>query len=370
MSVKHSFRGLTLIELLVVMSIIGILIALVLHAVQSARESARMTQCKNHLKQIHLAATSWATANNQKVPGYGTFQKIPSAKAKPTPIDVKYSPGHSWVVTVLSFLEEDNISTDWEYGKSWRQNGNRELGEIDLGILKCPSESSLTLADLNYVINAGFGSVSILIDYDRMDSQQLLPSESQMHLHDHIPIDWNRNGVTPGQPPLYEDREDAKITQDTGVAWAQVGSRNFSCRIDQIRDGASRTFLFGENYRTGFAARDGSAQHNWSNPSINSCAFVYPVYTLETNGSNFNDPPPSWYASGLPNTEASLHFDTVAPFLSSHHPGVVNVVMAGGEVQTISDSIDRVTYKCLLTPNGGKDRFHGFQKENISKRAD
>jgi prepilin-type N-terminal cleavage/methylation domain-containing protein len=370
MLVRRSFRGLTLVEVLVVMSIIGLLIALVLPAVQSARESARMTQCKNHLKQVHLAATSWATANSQKLPGYGTFRKMPSGKANPTPLDVEFSPGHSWVVTVLSFLEEDGISARWDYEKSWRQDGNRELGEIDLDILKCPSETSLTRADLNYVINAGLGSVSILIDYDRMDSQQRLPSESQMHLHNRIPIDWNRDGVTPGLPPFYEDRADAEITQDTGVAWAQLGSRNFSCRMDQIHDGASHTFLFGENYRTGYAARDGSALHNWSNPSINNCAFVYPVYVLETNGSNFNDPPPSWYASGLPNTDASLHFDTVAPFLSSRHPGVVNAVMVGGEVQTISDSIDRVTYKCMLTPNGGKDRFPGFQKEITSKRAD
>lgn len=367
---QYSSRGLTLIELLVVMSIIGILIALVLPAVQSARESARMTQCKNHLKQIHAATTSWATANGERLPGYGTFQRIPSDKPNPTPLDITLSPGHSWVLTVLPFLEEDNISARWDYDKSWRHEANRELGEMDLGILKCPSETSPVRADLNYVINAGFGSVSILIDYDRMDSQQLLPSESQVHMHNRIPIDWNRDGVTPGLPPLYEDREDAEITQDTGVAWEQLGARNFSCRVDQIRDGTTRTLLFGENYRTGYAARDGSAQHNWSNPSINSCAFVYPVYVLETNGSNFNDPPPSRYASGLPNADASLHFDTVAPFLSSRHPGVVNVVMAGGEVKTISDSIDRVTYKCLLTPNGGKDRFPGFQKENTSKRPD
>lgn len=361
----------TLVEALVVFSIIGILIALVLPAVQSARESARVTQCKNHLKQLFVATGSYAAANGEQLPAYGTFRPLPSTSENSHPAQRKYVPKGSWVVTLLSFLEEGTIGDRWDFDKAWYEHDNIYLGQLDIGVLKCPSETTYTAGDLNYVVNAGFASVSILIDYDRYDDFRFLPHESLMHLHNRIPIDWNQNQITPGVPPRYDDNQDAEITRGTGVAWAQLGNDNASVRLNHIYDGVSHTLLLGENFRTGYAARENqSAQHNWSNPSINSCAFVFPVYAPLTSGENFDNPPPSFYGTGMPNTESTLHFDDVAPYLSSFHPGKVNVVMAGGEVISLSIDVDRQVYKSLMTPNGGKARFPGFRNEDTSRRPD
>ena len=371
MRFRRKRPGVTLVEALVVISIIGILIALVLPAVQSARESARLTQCKNHLKQLFVATGSYAAANGEQVPAYGTFRPLPSTNDATSPMERKYVPHGSWVVTLLSFLEEGAIGARWDYDKAWYEDDNVYLGQLDIGVLKCPSETNYTPGDLNYVVNAGFASASVLIEYDRSDDSRFLPHESQMHLHNRVPIDWNQNRVIPGVPPRFDDNQDAEITRGTGVSWAQLGNDNASVRLNHIYDGASHTLALGENHRTGYAAREyQSAQHNWSNPSINNCAFVFPVYAPLTNGENFDNPPPSLYGTGMPNAEATLHFDDVAPFLSSYHPGKVNVVMAGGAVTSLHIDIDRQVYKSLLTPNGGKMRFPGFRNEDTSRKPE
>jgi prepilin-type N-terminal cleavage/methylation domain-containing protein len=91
-------RGFTLVELLVVIAIIGILIALLLPAVQAAREAARRTQCKNHLKQIGLAVHLYHDANRM----------LPAGWIADAPDGV---PGWGWAVAVLPYMEENNLYT-------------------------------------------------------------------------------------------------------------------------------------------------------------------------------------------------------------------------------------------------------------------
>lgn len=362
--------GFTLIETLVIVAIIGILIALVLPAVQSARENARVTQCRNHLKQLFVATSSYAGASQDQIPAYGRFRRLSDDKGVGrAPSDCYYVPESNWVVTLLPFIEEDSIQKRWDSTVAWHDNQNIYLGKSDIGTLNCPSDTGYDAGDLNYVINAGFASVSMLISYDRTEADRRFPNEMEMHLHNRVPINWNQNSVTPGFGPRYDDNQDAEVTRSTGVSWAQVGGDNASFRFAHIHDGLSHTMVFGENYRTGYAARqDGPVMHNWSNPSINNCAFVLPVDANQTNGANFDDPPPSLYTTGMPNADSSLHFADVAPFLSSYHQGIVNIAMAGGEVIPLSVNIDRTVYKTLMTPNGGKRHFPGFKNENLARR--
>lgn len=350
----QSGKGFTLIELLVVIGIIGVLVALLLPAVQAAREAARSLQCKNRLKQLHTAAASYSAATAGEVPGYGKYRMIfPGGSTALTPHNVRCSPGHNWVVTLLPHLEGDNFISGWDSTKPWNNPVNIELGQRSVEILVCPSNDDIVAGDLNYVINVGAADMNVLQAYDGKDLAGQAPSEAQMQTHNRIAFDWNQDGVVPGKAPTYEDADDASVTRSTGASWVHLGNKNYSYRHGKMPDGSSYTILFGENLRTGYAVprRGGAAvRHNWSNPSIYQCAFVYPVDARGASWENYRDPPRPSGISGLPNDDPQ--FIEVAPFLSSRHGPLVNVSMAGGSVRTVLEDIDRVIYKAMMTPGG------------------
>ena len=88
---RSQYRGFTLVELLVVIAIIGVLVALLLPAVQAAREAARRSQCQNNLKQLGLALHNH----------HDTYKKFPTFSAG--------NPNISWVVYLLPFMEQNNV---------------------------------------------------------------------------------------------------------------------------------------------------------------------------------------------------------------------------------------------------------------------
>ena len=106
---RSAHCGFTLIELLVVISIIGILIALLLPAVQSAREAARRMQCTNNLKQIGLAMHNFESAQNQLPAGYLSNSTLSPPPADRDPMTWDASPGWGWGALILPYLEQANI---------------------------------------------------------------------------------------------------------------------------------------------------------------------------------------------------------------------------------------------------------------------
>jgi len=97
-------RGFTLVELLVVIAVIGVLIALLLPAVQAARESARRSSCTNHLKQVGLALQMYHDTYKSLPPGW--LAEDP-ATAQPW---VEGEPGWGWAARILPFVEQKNVS--------------------------------------------------------------------------------------------------------------------------------------------------------------------------------------------------------------------------------------------------------------------
>lgn len=114
-------RGFTLVELLVVIAIIGVLVALLLPAIQAAREAARRTQCKNNLKQYGLALQNF----------HDSHKVVPPAR---------WNGGSpSWLALLMPFMEGQNEFDLWNFAKSYRDPENQPAREVSLPFYFCPS---------------------------------------------------------------------------------------------------------------------------------------------------------------------------------------------------------------------------------------
>lgn len=128
--------GFTLVELLVVIAIIGILVALLLPAVQSAREAARRTQCQNNLKQIGLALLNYHSNNS-------TFPPSSHWPNNGSGIRTTNNPAlaENWVILVLPALEQQNLYNQFDRTKFITDPANAAPRSVLLDVMMCPSDS-------------------------------------------------------------------------------------------------------------------------------------------------------------------------------------------------------------------------------------
>src|SRR5215471_15235254 len=122
--------GVTLIELLVVIAIIAVLVAMLLPAVQQAREAARRSQCQNNLKQIGLAMYNYESSYT-RFPSSGESTNESLAIRQMFPV--------SFHVAILPFIDQTAISDAWNYGVHYTSLPNAALARVNLPIYVCPS---------------------------------------------------------------------------------------------------------------------------------------------------------------------------------------------------------------------------------------
>ncbi len=122
MKSRRGPQGFTLVELLVVIAIIGILVALLLPAVQAAREAARRTQCSNNLKQL----------------GLGVANHVSQLQHYPSAANI-YTPKHNLLNYILPYLEQGNVYNSIDMTKDWNDSVNLAKTQVDLAVVFCPS---------------------------------------------------------------------------------------------------------------------------------------------------------------------------------------------------------------------------------------
>lgn len=200
-------RGFTLIELLVVIAIIGILIALLLPAVQSAREAARRVACQNNMRQQGLALHMFHDI-------YKSFPASGWTQAGPGNPQGKFL---GWQVVILPLLEQQTVLVNYNRDADWWDASNLPLGAIELPVYRCPSTA-----------------IEPLIAYAASKSPRpALSPEPALTSSDYAALMGVRSIINPS---LYVNSE---ITR-------AVLYRNSRVRIADIRDGTSQSIMVTE----------------------------------------------------------------------------------------------------------------------------
>src|SRR3954452_3836176 len=144
---KHRIRAFTLVELLVVIAIIGILVALLLPAIQSAREAARRTQCKSSIKNLGLALQNYHDSRKTFPPG--------SLWVNPAPPSVdggEVKGNWSWGALSLPFVEETSVYdligvSKTDLATSMDTPANLTAMQASIVVFRCPSDNATAIND-------------------------------------------------------------------------------------------------------------------------------------------------------------------------------------------------------------------------------
>lgn len=365
-------RGFTLIELLVVISIIAVLMSLILPAIQNARAAARRTQCLNHLKNLGLSMHNYATNRaGSRFPAYGYWR---GSTISGSPLGAAY-PARSWVVELLPFLDQRQISDRWNKSAAWDAgtsgdlSTNLGLGETIVAVLNCPDDQNHfeQAGGLSYVGNAGYGNFDTASTGAEMgagESGGPSPADYTGHNFNTEPFDWDGDGnvngkdsTATGPVEVNFDAQDAAIQRDTGVLWAEYeqfpnSTKNKSASVADIYDGAANTILLTENINGGIGS--------WANPHAKSAAFMFP---MEFNALTDTYGGVSSESGSTPWINANKFVGVGnSPFPASNHSGGVNICNCEGGARFISEDIDQTVYMRLITPAGARPRT-GFQAE-------
>lgn len=301
----------TLVELLVVIAIIGLLAAILIPAINAAREAARRNKCAGRQRQLSLAILEY----------HDSLQKLPGYVNAVGPHRRKLA---SWAVMLFPYLDKRQLWDDWNLIsipderdlKPYQLKAAMPTGHIEVFV--CPSHSvdPSIPNPMSFAVNTGFVSV---------DEPAI----------DHQANDRNRanglfqyRGVSPGIPIsemnlTYLDIHDGQsntlmLTENVNIkawtVWQQVGGSHLPCPFKDLITGEEK-YWYGVCFHNGFVC------------------------------------PPEFPALGInEGPRDGIYFHLARP--ASNHPNGVNAVFCDNRVQFLSEEMDYRIYKQLITPNG------------------
>jgi prepilin-type N-terminal cleavage/methylation domain-containing protein/prepilin-type processing-associated H-X9-DG protein len=345
-------RAFTLLELVVVLAIVGVLMALLLPAVQRVRETANRIRCQNNLKQFGLALHMYHDANGYLPPGMLTRLDIQDSY-------------HTGFTYLLPYIEQDTVHNLYHYDKQWYDSANYAAVGQQMPLFYCPSNRTRGAMDLSpYVQQWG------------------APMPPFVGSSDYV-LCKGANASLDGQPTLIPEsaRGLFNIVQANHSAQGDWGpTPQFAVRLTDISDGTSSTFAIGE-------AAGGTSYYlvaDLNNPTkpvtepfINGPAVMEQAWAAASLG----DPGHPWYAGILgvtaqyglapdpmdepmnrrPGTPSIIGsdgsgynahgLDRVSGFRSMHQHGC-NFLYADGSVHFVRDTIAPAVYRALSTYAG------------------
>ncbi|MBN2292029.1 MAG: DUF1559 domain-containing protein [Pirellulales bacterium] len=299
-------RGFTLVELLVVIAIIGILIALLLPAVQAAREAARRMQCSNNLKQIGLALQNYHSGH--EVFPYGVHDLGPK---------VTNVIGHSWWPRIFPFLEQDPMA-EYDYHENWIATSPHNQGVVGdqvYNFMQCPSSSLPRMSSFGNFSIQGPMYVGIAGAVDH--------STTKAAGHQGSIGDVSAGGVL-----LYKDHVGIRDISDGTSNTMMVGEQS-----DWCRDASGATMNCRSDCGHGFTT--GARDLDWDQRTFNLTTVRHPINEKSST------------ALGVLANCGTNH-----PIQSSH-PGGAQVLLADGSIQFLVDETDLQVLYNLANRNDG-----------------
>ena len=284
-------RGFTLVELLVVIAIIGVLVALLLPAVQQAREAARRMSCTNNMKQLALAAHNYHDTFHNFPPGY-----VDPGSNHPGFPNRNY---WGWGALLLPFIEQTALYDQIDFRYQWINESNSApnagLSLIPLAGFRCPSDIS---PDLNP-------------DHNESATSNYIASYGNKNIHsNHL-----------------------ESSDDRGMF-----TRNSDVAMRDATDGTSNTILFGERHGdTG------------TKPKFRAGLWVGPYRQASKANVCLGRGP-----NGATDYAFAINGTGVWGLGASLHPGGANLARADGSVKFYAETINLFTFQYLVQRDDGK----------------
>jgi prepilin-type N-terminal cleavage/methylation domain-containing protein/prepilin-type processing-associated H-X9-DG protein len=319
-------QGFTLIELLVVIAIIGVLIGLLLPAVQKVREAANRMQCQNNLKQIGLALHNYENVHKLFPPGYISTTGVGYRDSQTG----DWGPGWGWLAILLPYVEQGNLYNSLRLDLPCWNQANSVAVKVPVPIYLCPSATNpgrtVGITDINMHIwqNAVFARAN--------------------YVHN---VGWNDIWSAPATTN-YDD----PVRGCNGVMY-----RNSHIRVADVTDGLSNTVFAGE--RTPYLS-----DAVWAGVVPGAKHFSYNEFASSgTGGTGINYDNAGSYVGA--NSGPSIYEDPqiIHPpnwpgghtdQMHSQHAGGANILMGDGSVRLYSDGTRLSIWQAVCSRQGGE----------------
>ena len=322
MFIRREQAGFTLVELLVVVSILALLVALLLPAVQMAREAARRMQCMNNLKQLALAVHTYHDTFSQFPPGYGYEVHGEGKNNGFVSGDVEWA----WPARLFAYLDQSAAAAlvDWARNPADAYTTQRPILIAQYPCFQCPSDSTVKK---NW--NAG----------------------SQCG-----PTWFPSQGLSRGSYAGNFGQDDPAVSNSGGLERTGhirgVFGYNYGISLEQIHDGTSNTLLMAEIIPGGGCSLRGAWWYDEGPVFMQVHVPNDPTPDIQrTSRCDAADQAPG---ASAPCVGVLTEYNMVVNTARSCHPGGVVTATCDGSVQFTSSGISLATWRALGTPNGSE----------------